>query len=125
MTRLLRNHPLRVALVLASMFIAGLIGLLAVVTISFQESGPTTIASSALAEEAAADAQLYVNPHILGVTCPGSTLRAGSRVLCTAELRAVDHRLEYRLLSVDVVREEGEISAELGSDSFVSRAAGG
>ena len=125
MTRLLRNHPLRVALVLASMFIAGLIGLLAVVTISFQESGPTSIRLLRAGRRGRRRRSALCQPPLLGVTCPGSTLRAGSRVLCTAELRAVDHRLEYRLLSVDVVREEGEISAELGSDSFVSRAAGG
>jgi hypothetical protein len=107
------------------MFIAALIGALAVATANFQASGPETIASSTVAEEAAADARLYVNPHILRVTCPGSTVRAGSRLLCTAELWTGRPQRDYKLLSVDVVRQEGEISAELSSDRFASRPPGG
>jgi hypothetical protein len=107
------------------MLIAALVGALAVVTAGFQASGPETIASSTVAEEAAADAQLYVNPHILRVICPRGTLRAGSSVLCTAELWTGRAQREYKLLSVDIVREEGEISAQLNSDRFASRSAGG
>lgn len=125
MIRLLLKHPVRVAVGLATVFIAGVIVALAVATAKFQASGPETISSSTLGEEAAADARLYVNPHILRVTCPGSTFRAGSRVLCTAELRAGHPQRQYKLLSVDVVREEGGISAELGSNRFAPRPAAG
>jgi len=123
--QLLRKHPARVALGLATAFIAALIGALAVVTADRQASGPETIASSTLAEEAAADARLYVDPHIRGVTCPRGTLRAGSRVLCTAELWTGRAQRKYKLLSVDIVREEGEISAKLSTDRFAARSAGG
>jgi len=107
------------------MFIAALIVTLAVVTANFQASGPETIASSTVAEEAAADARLYVDPHIQEVTCPRRTLRAGARVLCTAQLWIGRSQRVYKLLSVDVVREEGDISAELRTDRFAARSAGG
>ena len=125
MFRLLRAHPAGVAVGLATVLIAALVGTLAVVTARFQASGPDTIASSTLAEEAAADAQLYVDPHIQRVTCPRGPLRAGSRVLCKAELWTGRAQREYKLLSVDVVREEGEISAQLSTDRFAARSAGG
>jgi hypothetical protein len=109
------------ALAGAAVFVAALY----LATAAYQSSGPETIASSALAKEAADDARLYVNPHIESVTCPRGTFRAGSHLLCKAELWVGPSQRKTKLLSVAVTREEGEISATISPDRFVEQSAGG
>jgi hypothetical protein len=122
---LLRAHPLGVALTATVAVIAAGIAVLTIATAVYQSSGPETIASSTLAEQAAADAQLYVNTHIESVTCPRGTFRAGSRVLCKAELWVGRSQRKSELLSVGVMREEGEIYATITPDRFVAQSADG
>jgi hypothetical protein len=105
--------------------VAAGIAALAIATAVYQSSGPETIGSATLAEEAAADAQLYVKTKIESVTCPRGTFRAGSRVLCKAELWAGRSQPKFELLSVEVIREEGEIYATITPGRFVAQAADG
>jgi hypothetical protein len=109
---LFRAHPMGVSLAAtAAAVVVAAIAALTIAWASYQSSGPETITSSALAEDATAEARLYVNSHIESVTCPRGTFRAGSRVLCKAQLWAGRPHQKSELLSVAVAREEGEIYA--------------
>jgi hypothetical protein len=115
----------RVALTATVAVIAAGIAALAIATAVYQSSGPETIASATLAEEAAADAQLYAKTKIESVTCPRGTFRAGSRVPCKVELWVGRSQRKSVLLSVGVTREEGEIFATITPDRFVAQSTGG
>ena len=105
--RVLGLHPVGVAVAV----VAVLIATLSIAVAMRQSSGPETIASATLAEEAAADARLYVNPHVVNVTCPPGTFTAGSQLLCRAHLWLGHSHTRSEPLSVSVSREEGEIYA--------------
>jgi hypothetical protein len=123
--RFLRTHLTGVILGSALAGAAVFVAALYIATAAYQSSGPETIASSTLAEEAAADARLYVNPHIESVTCPRGTFRAESHLLCKAELWAGPSQRKAKLLSIYVTREEGAIFATVSPDRFVAQSASG
>jgi hypothetical protein len=123
--RFLRTHLTGVILGAALAGLAAFVTALYLATAAYQSSGPETIASSTLADEAASDARLYVNPHIESVTCPRGAFRAGSHLLCKAELWVGPSQRKAKLLSVYVTREEGEIFATVSPDRFVAQSTGG
>jgi hypothetical protein len=81
-----------------------------VVVVTIQDAR-SSAASATLAEEAAADARFYVNPHVVSVTCPPGKFTAGSQLLCRANLWLGHSHTRSEPLSVSVSREEGEIYA--------------
>ncbi len=121
--RFIRAHLTGVILGAALAGAVAFVTALCIATVAYQSSGPKTIASSTLADEAADDARLYVNRHIESVTCPRGTFRAGSHLLCKAELWEGPSQRKARLLSVYVTREEGEIFATVSPYRFLAQSA--
>jgi hypothetical protein len=123
--RFLRTHLTGVILGTAFAGAVAFVVALYLATAAYQSSGPEAIASSTLAEEAAGDARLYVDPHIESVTCPHGMFRAGSHLLCKAELWVGPSQRTAKLLRVYVTREEGEIFATVNPYRFVAQSVGG
>jgi hypothetical protein len=97
----------RYALLAGCVLVLALIAGGLIIVADGQVPGPTSATSSELDALATGQARQDIDPHVVGVRCPGGTFHIGSEVSCTARLRFAHARLESQALHVKLRHDDG------------------